>query len=443
MRDKDGRVMRKKMRFSYLDRENERVLISRSDITEIYEKEQQQIQALKAARDAAEVADRAKSEFLSRMSHDLRTPLNVIIGLTALAFDDVGNPKAMEKALTDISSSGKYLLSLVNDCLDLEKITSGKMELHPAPSPYYDFYNTMKATITPLCKEKGITFVISSKEENLPTIIIDPVRRDQIFYNLLSNAVKFTPEGGKVEMLTEDIEVKDGKVSLVSIVRDNGIGMSEEFQKHMYDAFTQESNTITPQYKGSGLGLPIVKQLADLMGLDIACKSSPGKGTEFRITFTDLPVATGTFTEERPRVTGSPEGTLQGKRILLVEDHPLNRSIAVRILEKEEMSVTTAENGEEAVNKYGAASDGFFDAILMDIRMPVMNGIDATRAIRAMDKKDARSIPIIAMTANAFLSDVEETRAAGMNAHLAKPIEPEQLYKTLEEFVAKEPQEVS
>lgn len=355
--------------------------------------------------------------------------MNVIMGLTSMAMDRSNPSQEMDETLSNITSSAKYLLSLINDCLDLEKITSGKMELHPAPYPYADFCNNVRAVIGPLCRQRNITFVLEEAEHMHPTILADRMRMEQIFYNLLSNAVKFTPSGGKIEFLVYDIDVQDGINSFLCVVRDNGVGMSEDFQRHMFEAFTQESNGITPEYQGSGLGLAIVKQLVDLMGAEMSVKSKLGQGTEFTLRFR-FPVAPDTTAAEKENVPLAP-GLLAGRRVLLAEDHPLNAMIAVKLLEKEGLTVVTAQTGREAVDKFQSVAEHYFDAILMDIRMPVMNGLEAAKAIRGIDRPDAKTIPIIAMTANAFDADVRDSLQAGMNAHLSKPIDPQKLYETL------------
>ncbi len=424
----DGTMRRKKTRAFYLDSTHEDIVIARRDITDLYEEEQAQQRALQAALSEAKSASHAKSDFLSRMSHDLRTPMNVIIGLTSMAMDKKSCSKEMDEMLANIASSANYLLSLINDCLDMEKITSGKIELHPTPYPYAEFCNNIRAVIGPLCRQKDITFVLEDQGKTPQTILVDKIRIEQIFYNLLSNAVKFTPIGGKIELLVQDIDLKDGMNRFSCIVRDNGIGMSEEFQHHMFETFTQETGNITPDYQGTGLGLAIVKQLMELMGAEIEVKSALGVGTEFTLHFC-FPIAR----EEPQQKMQTPRlpGQLAGKRILLAEDHPLNRMIAVKLLEKEGMRVVPAENGLEALNQFRTVSAGYFDAILMDIRMPVMNGLNAAKEIRSVARPDAATVPIIAMTANAFDTDVEESMRAGMNAHLSKPIEPEKLYQTL------------
>jgi signal transduction histidine kinase/ActR/RegA family two-component response regulator len=431
----DGSLRRKKLRAFYLDSIHEDVVIAGRDITDIYQEEQEQKRILQDALDEAKTASRAKSDFLSRMSHDLRTPMNVIIGLTSIAMEDFSESSAETKRLlSDISNSANYLLSLINDCLDLEKITSGKFELHPSVCPYADVFDGIRTVITPLCEKKGIGFVMTGPKDGGPAVLADKMRLKQVFFNLLSNSVKFTPSGGKIEFLVRNNSISDGRNRFECIVRDDGIGMSEEFQSHMFEPFSQETNSISLESQGSGLGLSIVKQLVDLMGATIHVRSRLGEGTEFTLCF-DFPVAKEPARMDAVPMPASRAG-LKGKRILLAEDHPLNTMIAVRLLEKEGMKVTTAANGEIALDAFRRSPGHFFDAVLLDIRMPVLNGLETARAIRSLDRSDAKTVPVIAMTANAFDSDVEESLKAGMNAHLSKPIDPEKLYDTLSACMA-------
>lgn len=384
----------------------------------------------------------AKSNFMSRMSHDLRTPISTIIGLTALARDHVDEPAAMNKMLSQISLSSRYLLGLVNDSLDLDKISNGKMELHISDYPYVDFYNSMKTMIEPLCKEKGITFIMTDPKEVPYVGKNDKLRVEQIFFNLLSNAVKFTPRGGKIELLTLNNVRTAGTASCDCIVRDNGIGMSEEFQEHMFEPFSQENGSYVTQAEGSGLGLSIVKRIVELMHAEMTVKSAPGKGTEFHIHF-NLAISSTTpvYKGAIPEASALPDDIkkyielIRGKHILLVEDHPINLEIAKTILNKADISVITATTGKEALDKFSASEEGYFDGILMDIRMPIMDGLEASKRIRLLKRSDSMAIPIIAMTANAFDSDISATLKAGMNAHLTKPVEPLILYKTLSKYI--------
>ena len=329
LREKNGAIKRKKLQFSYLDRANKRVLITRTDITDMYQKEQEYIQSLRTAMAGAQQANIAKTEFLSRMSHDLRTPMNAIIGLTALAKDEVTDAKAIDEYLDKINSAGKFLLGLVNDCLDIEKISSGKMELHPQPYPYEEFRNSIHTMFVPLCKQKNITFLYDENKTH-DSILVDKVRFEQIFFNLLSNAVKFTPEGGKVECIILNQMIEEGTVSCDFIVRDNGCGMSQEFQKHMFIPFEQEQNENSMQSQGTGLGLSIVKSIVDMMGGTITIQSRRGEGTEVKIHL-DIPIAPR-MEQSVNTLHNSKNNNLRGIHVLLVEDHPLNREIAKKLL---------------------------------------------------------------------------------------------------------------
>lgn len=422
----NGGICRKKLQFSYLDRTQEKVLITRVDVTDVYEREQRQLKTLQEA-------NRAKTDFLSHMSHDLRTPMNAIIGLSQLAQGELGNAEAMSSYVDNIQSAGQFLLGLVNDCLDFEKLASRKMLLKPVPYPYQEFRRSILMMIEPLCRQKNITFSFS---ESAPyTVCIDKVRFEQIFFNLLSNSVKYTPEGGRIEFVAASHLSEDESLVVCDFyVRDNGIGMSEEFQKKLFEPFEQENSEESSQQQGTGLGLSIVKELVELMGGTIHIRSSQGRGTEVRVHL-DMP----NVTDQPPAV---PEdqlpagvGLLEGKTILLLEDQPLNMMIAKRLLEKQKMKVLCAENGREGLELFMNSAPGSFDAILTDIRMPVMDGLELSRAIRALPRKDSLSIPIIAMTANAFEEDVQASLQAGMNAHLSKPIDPELLYRTLQIWI--------
>jgi PAS domain S-box-containing protein len=433
MKMDDGQVHRKKLQFSYLDRENEQVLITRMDITDIYAQEQKRMTQLRDAVQAAQMANSVKMDFLARMSHDLRTPMNAVIGLAELARKELmdpspTDPSSMEYYVSNIISSGKLLLGLVNDCLDFEKIAENRMQLHPVPCPYAEFRQSISTMVTPLCQAKNIEFVFGPNTTSY-TVRMDPVRLEQIFINLLTNAVKFTPEGGKVEFLTCNHDHRGNIISCDFIVRDNGIGISAEFQKRMFEPFEQEPGNAAAQVQGTGLGLAIVKSLVDLMHGSISAKSEVGRGTEFTVHL-DMPIVEDAEAEA-PKVQTDVQISLKGHRALLVEDHPLNTEIARRLLENEGVQVTCAGNGKEALETFEQAQPNTWDVILMDIRMPIMDGLQATRAIRALDREDAKTIPIIAMTANAFEEDVQASRNAGMNAHLAKPIEPQRLYETL------------
>ena len=387
---------------------------------------------LDAALFSAQSANDAKTAFLNTMSHDMRTPLNAIIGLTELAQkeDDFG---IVREYLDKVSTSGKFLLGLINDLLDISKIESGGLKLNPAPFTKKEFQSTIDTVIKPLMEQRNIRF-ICQLEDGPECISVDGLRFEQIFQNLLSNASKFTPEGGEVDFLLEQLPAADGSAHMRFWVRDNGVGMSPEFVERMYDPFAQEKSKLSNHTKGTGLGLAIVKKLVDAMGGTITVKSELGKGTEFTVELS-APLA------EAPTEDISENGSSQSLRdakILLVEDNEINTYVAKLILEEAGCSVTTAENGQIALDRFGASKPGDFDAILMDVRMPVMDGLEATRAIRALPRPDAVTIPIIAMTADAFAEEQKKTMDAGMNAHISKPIDVKLLYAVLEKNIRHE-----
>lgn len=433
--DKTGKILHKQAKFSYLDEEHRRILITRVDITDIIEEEEQKRKELTTALKVAEQATKAKTDFLSRMSHDLRTPMNAIIGLSALTIDDAAKPEIVSDNMTKLRSTSNFMLSLINDILDMAKIENGTIELHPAPYAYNDFIMNMKTMFTAQCEQKDVTINFEEPKIN-PVAYIDKTRLNQIFFNIISNAVKYTKPGGTIDYRTDNLILKGNILSADGIVTDNGIGMSREFQEHMFEAFVQEDDSITPELQGTGLGLSITKQLVEMMDGTIAIESEKGKGTKVTIHL-DFPLLSQNeiIVEKKAKVSDYGK-VLFDKNILLVEDHPLNARIAMRLLEKQKINVIHAENGKVAVDKFSSSPEGFFDMILMDIRMPEMDGYEATRAIRSLPREDAKTVPIIAMTANAYESDIEESRKAGMNAHLAKPIEPQKLYEAIAGFIA-------
>lgn len=395
----------------------------------INKKELEDKLALEKALKESEQANQAKTEFLSRMSHDIRTPMNAIIGMTKLAKEETDPDKTLEY-LSHIDSSSQFLLGLINDILDLSKIESGQIELHLEPCTLEEFEDSVNTVIRPLMKEKGIEFVFEMKC-GATCLMLDKLRFNQIFFNLLSNAIKFTPAGGRIEFIAEHIPPKHGKYGARYYVRDNGIGMSEDFIPHMFEAFTQEAAQQTAAYQGSGLGLPIVKSLVEAMDGTIQVESSPGKGTEYTI---DL-YAKEAIPEADEADNTAESGGIAGSNVLLVEDNELNTMVAKLILEKMEVRVTCAENGQRAIDIFRSLRDYYFDAILMDVRMPVLDGIETTKQIRAMDSEYAKTVPIIAMTAEAFTQQQKKTIEAGMNEHMSKPIEPELLYDTLSRYI--------
>ena len=398
---------------------------------ELYMEINRKNEELEVAAHKAESIAHAKSEFLSRMSHDIRTPMNAIIGLTHLARDEE-DLQVVREYLHNIDTSSTFLLGLINDILDMSKIENGELTLREGPFTKQEFEDSINTVIRPQMEEKEIHFVFRLSDQST-CIWVDRLRFSQIFFNLLSNAAKFTPIGGTVEFLSESLEPRGEKIGIRFTIRDNGVGMSQEFMDHMYDPFSQERSALGDTVKGTGLGLPIVKNLVDAMGGKISVNSRLGKGTEFTVELY-APVA-----EEEKQETEEEKDTstekLKGDRILLVEDNEINIYVAQIILEKVGCIVTVARNGEEAVKLFQESEIYQFDAILMDVRMPIMNGLDATRAIRRMDRPDAPEVPIIAMTADAFDEERRNTLEAGMDYHLSKPINPPLLYKVLTEYI--------
>lgn len=430
--DDEGHWTLKRGTYSWLDGDRKLMCFTREDITEIVRKEQESKKKLEQINQELVHASNAKLEFLSRMSHDIRTPMNTILGLTALAVDEVHHPEKMMEYIRNINDSGKFLLGLVNDILDMDKINRGEMKLHREPYPYNELIATMKLMFTNPCKQKGIRIHFQPAAVN-KTVMTDKIRLNQIFFNVLSNAVKYTPEGGDIYYETENLlfDENAGCICCDYVIRDTGIGMSEEFQKHMFQEFAQEGKDAAVTSMGSGLGLAITKSLLDLMGGTIQIESEEGKGTTVRIhlRFELQSEAEATQAAEvSARELPEEHHSLEGVTVLLAEDHPLNQAIAKKLLEKQGMLVHCADNGKDALTQFADSDPGYFQVVLMDIRMPVMDGLEAARQIRALDRPDAARVPILAMTANAYGEDIAMTRAAGMNEHLSKPIDPERLY---------------
>ncbi len=380
----------------------------------------------------ARKANTAKSDFLSRMSHDIRTPLNGIIGMTTLALDEKNPPRTVQY-LSKIDSSSHFLLGLVNDILDMSKVESGKMELHPSVYTWDEFTNYLDAVILPLAKKKPLAFTLID-HSNHRIFMVDKLRFNQIFFNLISNSVKFTPAGGHVSLECSEGPSNGDRILFTFIVRDDGVGMSPEFMAHLFQPFEQEHTAANETRQGSGLGLSIVYQLVTLMDGTISAESTQGKGSAFTVQIPIKILAENVQT--KIQTAAQDYSLLDGKKVLIAEDNEINRDIETLFLEKRGMQTKTAENGKIALDLFQKSSLDHFDCILMDIRMPVMDGLEAARKIRSLDRPDAKRIPIIAMTANAFDDDARSSLEVGMNAHLSKPIDRELLYKTLADLLA-------
>ncbi|MDD3362830.1 MAG: response regulator [Hespellia sp.] len=563
----------KKWKFSYYNEEKSAIMFFRSDITEVVREQELQRENLRNALLQAEYANTAKTQFLSRMSHEIRTPMNAIIGMNTLATQVLDKPHEIADCLSKINLSARYLLALINDILDMNRIESGKAKIKHEKFAIEDLLNSINGIFYEQAEMNGIEYECVFSTYLYDNYIGDMMKLQQILVNLLGNAVKFTPAGGKIQLIINQEKVKNGKAYLCFSVNDTGSGMSREFQEKMFDPFEQEDRSLTTPYKGTGLGLAIAKNLVTMMGGILSVNSIEGVGTEFTVRIPldvdesvkqyqqmnlqfkfdqlevlivdddiiicqsteqllkdmgmhpdwavsgelalgkiqdrrkkeedydvilldwKMPDMNGVETareirkivgedvtiivmtaydwieiEEEARKAGvnhfvkkplfrsSVISVLQhvyhdeeearikkerankvydftGKKILLVEDHILNIEVAKRLLESKNAEVTVAKNGLHAIEQMSENPDEYFDAVLMDIRMPVMDGLTATKAIRQLRKGYASRVPIIAMSANAFEEDIEKSREAGMNEHLSKPIEPAVLFEALEEWI--------
>ncbi len=436
VRDLTGAIRRKKLSYSYMEHSNSLICCTCHDITDIYEAEQSKNRMLQHALDVAIHANAAKSDFLSRMSHEIRTPMNAILGMSYLGLQESTDTVA-HCYLSKVHDSAEYLLGLINDILDMSKIESQKIELHPDPYAMASLEDTLNTIIRPQCEHKGVSLVYDTDDVAEKTVLLDKLRFHQIFLNLLSNAMKFTEKGGQIELHMEQIAEKEPIITVRFTVRDTGIGMSEAFLPHLFEPFAQEHSDKTSHYNGTGLGLAIVHNLVSLMDGTIAVESALGHGTTFRVVL-NLPLAQPHITcvrpSEPPQLAYAYDFT--GHRLLLAEDHPLNAEIAMKLLKSVGFEIDRAKNGASALELFQNSPPQYYSVILMDIRMPQMDGLTATREIRASVHADAHAIPIIAMTANAFDQDICDAMAAGMDGHLAKPINPPLLYKTLSTYIS-------
>ena len=389
---------------------------------------------LKKTAEAAKQANYLKTRFLSTMSHDIRTPLNAVLGMTELAQNHIDDADYVRECLRKITISGNHLLTLINDILDITRIESGKVSLTPAPFAVEEFFAGLECITRSQAVGHGLNFEITVDNLTSKYLIGDKLRLTQIYLNLLNNAIKYTPSGGSVKLAVreESLDEDGNKCLLVCVIADTGVGMSEEFRKNMYDAFVRATDGRISKIQGSGLGLAIVKRMVDIMNGTIDCESEEGKGTTFTVK---IPLETATEpADEQATETGAVQnvGTdLNGLRVLIAEDNDINWEIISALLDGYGLICERAVNGRDCLDKLFASAPDYYDLVFMDLQMPLLNGLDATDEIRTCSRKDIKNIPVIAMTADAFAEDIQRCIDAGMNAHVSKPIEIDKVISTI------------
>lgn len=382
----------------------------------------------------ADAANVAKTEFLQRMSHDIRTPINGIIGMLAVAERYPDDLKKQDECRGKISKASQLLLELINEVLDMGKLESGEVVLEEKSFHLQELLNEVLTVIEKLAQERGIAVIKRDFSVTHWNLIGSPGHLKRLLMNIMGNAVKYNKDHGKIILSLREDESEDGRAFYTFICEDTGIGMSEEYQKRIFEPFTREDESVKTLYNGTGLGMPIAKKLTETMGGSISFTSQRGEGTAFTVK---LPFLIDKSAGKAEKTTEEAEASIKGVRILLVEDNELNMEISEFIVAEKGAVVTKAWNGKEAVETFANAPEGAFDVILMDVMMPVMDGCKAAKEIRALPRKDAKTIPIIAMTANAFTDDKIRTREAGMNEHLSKPLAPDLVVKTITKFLGK------
>lgn len=387
---------------------------------------------LQEALEQANVASAAKSRFISSMSHDMRTPMNAIMGYTAIALTKEPKPDVKD-CLKKINNSANHLLTLINDVLEISRIESGKMTANPTRTNLPAMLDEVVDIAQGFIANRKLELKVNRAKVAIPDVLVDEIRVREVLINVLGNAIKYTKDGGTITFATE---IRKGNtpsdIVVIFTIADTGIGMSKDFQAHMFDDFSQENTDARTEYRGAGLGLSICKKYVALLGGTIAVDSKKNIGTTFTI---EIPM---TLTTTKPLNSEEPANSdISGLHILLVEDNELNAEIAQTLLKTAGAKATVAHNGEQALDVFQNHAPKTFDAVLMDVMMPVMDGLTATRAIRNLDRPDAKTIPIIAMTANAFAEDVEKCIAAGMDAHIAKPVEIETIKRVICKYVSK------
>ena len=392
-------------------------------------KEQDAKKKLEEALAMAESANKAKSVFLNNMSHDIRTPMNAILGFADIAKKEMGNRARLEECLSKIILSGKDLLNLINDILDMSSIESGKVKFNHVATSVKGMAESIRDMFANEAEKKQINFFVNYDEITNDYVYCDELRAKQVVINIVSNAFKYTPMGGTVSLTLRQYPlIKEGFAKYELVVQDNGIGMSKEFKEQIFDSFSRERSATLSGIQGTGLGMAIVKKIIDMVDGEIDVWSEVNVGTKITIR-----LVIKTAEKEEELKTDEPEENYDftGKKVLLVEDNELNREIAEAILCEVGIQVESVVNGQEAVNRMADAKPGEFDLVLMDIQMPVMDGYTATTKIRELEDPAVAYIPIVAMTANAFDEDRKETMNMGMNGHISKPIDIDEMLSTI------------
>ena len=408
------------------DNDGRHLIIGTNNIEAQMEREAEYQRRVREARTSA------RNDFLANMSHDIRTPMNAIVGYTNIAKSNKHKPETVADALDKIGSSSHYLLSLINDILDISKIESGKMQISCGPCDLAELFRRIEDITALQAKKKSL--VINYCYDNIChyQVITDELRIEQIIINIVSNAIKYTPPGKTVDLIAEEVPSPGGKNKYRFIIRDTGIGIKEDYMPHIFESFTREERTTVNRIQGTGLGLAITAKIVEMMGGTISVKSKLGEGSEFTVELELEPLET----DSQANADNSENIDLAGHRILLVEDNAINAEIARMILEQYGAEVQQAENGKIGLEALQEKGPGYYDAVLMDIQMPVMNGFEATKAIRALGGAYATALPIIAMSANAYDEDVRDCLAAGMNGHIAKPFNPDELMRILRRYIS-------
>ena len=397
--------------------------------------EHQTTLAVEAALEVAEKASKAKTDFLSNMSHDIRTPMNAIIGITTLMKNELHQPEKLAEHLDKLENSGQLLLGIINDILDMSRIESGKTTLNIEKTNLPQQVSQLDSIIRQQASQRRQTFTVENHVQH-ENVLADPNRLNQVLMNILSNAVKYTPQGGHIRLDVEELSHTEHYAKYRFVVQDDGIGMSAVYQKTLFDPFTREEKSGTNRVQGTGLGMAITKSIVDLMGGTIHVESAPGKGSRFEVVL-ELPI--DAEADKVQTASALPEedeavSPLSGMSFLCAEDNAINAEILEMLLETKGASCIICSNGQEIVDAFASVKPGEYDMILMDVQMPVMDGLEATRRIRNGENPLGRTIPILAMTANAFLEDMQKSKEAGMDEHLSKPVDIAALEQTVKRF---------